>query len=62
MDKDYLTKRTEYLLSKIIKEENQHLKEVLAFNPNNEDIGRICTEIGVLTGLKNYANDIIKEL
>lgn len=62
MDKIYLTKRTEVLLSKAIREETQRLKEVLAFNPDNEDVGQICTEIGVLVALKNYANDLVKEL
>lgn len=62
MSKNYLIKRTELLLSKAIKEETQRLKEVLDFNPNNEDIEQICTEIGVLVALKNYANDLIKKL
>lgn len=62
MSKNYLIKRTELLLSKAIKEETQRLKEVLDFNPNNEDIEQICTEISVLVALKNYANDLIKKL
>lgn len=61
MDKTYLTNRTEYLLQKAIEEETQRLKDRIAFNPEI-NIESICTEIGVLVALKNYANDIIKEL
>lgn len=61
MNKTYLTNRTEYLLQKAIEEETQRLKDRIAFNPES-DIEPICTEIGVLVALKNYANDIIKEL
>lgn len=57
MDKTYLTKRTEYFLSQAIEEETQRLKDRIAFNPEE-----LCTEIGVLVALKNYANNIIKEL
>ena len=61
MDKTYLTNRTEYLLQEAIEEETQRLKDRIAFNPES-NIEQICTEIGVLVALKNYANDIIKEL
>lgn len=61
MDKTYLTKRTEYFLSQAIEEETQRLKDRIAFNPE-KNIEELCTEIGVLVALKNYANDIIKEL
>lgn len=61
MDKTYLTNRTEYLLQKAIEEETQRLKDRIAFNPES-NIEPIYTEIGVLVALKNYANDIIKEL
>ena len=61
MDKIYLTKRTEYFLSKAIEEETQRLKDRIAFNPE-KNTEELCTEIGVLVALKNYANDIIKEL
>ena len=61
MDKTYLTKRTEYFLSQAIEEETQRLKDRIAFNPE-KNTEELCTEIGVLVSLKNYANDIIKEL
>ena len=61
MDKTYLTNRTEYLLQKAIEEETQRLKDRIAFNPE-KNTEELCTEIGVLVALKNYANDIIKEL
>ena len=61
MNKDYLTKRTDYLLSKAIEEETQRLKDYIALNPEI-DTEHICTEVGVLVALKNYAKDIIKKL
>ena len=61
MDKTYLTNRTEYLLQKAIEEETQRLKDRIAFNPES-NIKPICTEIGILIALKEYVNDIIKEL
>ena len=61
MDKTYLTKRTDYLLSQAIEEETQRLKDRIAFNPE-KNTEELCAEIGVLVALKNYANDIIKEL
>lgn len=61
MDKTYLTKRTEYFLSQAIEEETQRLKDRIAFN-HEKNTEELCTEIGVLVALKNYANDIIKEL
>lgn len=61
MDKTYLINRTEYFLSKAIEEETQRLKDCIVHNPEN-DTEHFCTEIGILIALKEYVNDIIKEL
>lgn len=60
-DKYYLSKRTEYLLDKAIEEERERLKKFMLENPEI-DLGIYCTEIGVLTELKNQSKNLINRL
>lgn len=60
-DKEYLTKRTNYLLDKAIEEERERLKTFMLKHPE-VDIDIYATEMGVLVALKNQAKDLIEKL
>lgn len=60
-DKEYLFKRTNYLLDKAIEEERERLKRFMLEHPE-VDIDIYATEIGVLVALKNQAKDLIEKL
>lgn len=60
-DKEYLFKRTNYLLDKAIEEERERLKAFVLEHPE-VDIDIYATEMGVLVALKNQAKNLIEKL
>lgn len=60
-NKEYLFKRTNYLLDKAIEEERERLKTFVLEHPE-KDIDIYATEMGVLIALKNQAKDLIEKL
>lgn len=60
-NKEYLFKRTNYLLDKAIEEEHKRLKTFVLEHPE-VDIDIYATEMGVLVALKNQAKNLIEKL
>lgn len=60
-DKEYLLKRTNYLLDKALDEERKRLKTFILEHPE-VDIDIYATEMGVLVALKNQAKNLIEKL
>lgn len=60
-DKEYLLKRTNYLLDKALEEERKRLKTFILEHPE-VDIDIYATEMGVLVALKNQAKNLIEKL
>lgn len=57
-NKLYLTRRTEYLLSKAIESEIEKINEM----KERYDIAPYCEEIGILVALKAQAKELIENL